>query len=272
MPVVAMNKSIEELYIVLVEPSLTQSRIITGYFERLGVRQHDWVLRGTEALSLVAGSEPDLVISAMYLPDMTGEELLLALRADGHRQEMGFMLVSSETAFAIIDPVRQAGASAVLPKPFTAEQLRHALQTCLDFQQPDRLQLGDLEVEELKVLVVDDSALARRIIRRTLSGMGIEHFVEAGDGEEAKALLDAHFFDLVVTDYNMPRMDGCALLEHIRDRSNQRSVPVLMVTTEGDINKLAAVEQAGVSAICDKPFEPALVKRLIERSLQAEQA
>ena len=261
-----MKTSIEALFILLVEPSSTQRRVIAGYFEHLGVLAHEGVDCGRAALEAAARNAPDLVISAMYLPDMTGAELLVALR-DGGGAETGFMLVSSETAFDIIDPVRQAGASAVLPKPFTADQLRHALQICLDFQQPERLSLRDVDAEELKVLVVDDSSFARRAIRRTLSRMGIEHFVEAADGAEAMALIDSHFFDLVLTDYNMPRVDGRALLEYIRSKSNQRSVPVLMVTTEGDVDKLAAVEQAGVSAICDKPFEPALVKRLIERSL-----
>ena len=236
-----MKTSIEALFILLVEPSSTQRRVIAGYFEHLGVLAHEGVDCGRAALEAAARNAPDLVISAMYLPDMTGAELLVALR-DGGGAETGFMLVSSETAFDIIDPVRQAGASAVLPKPFTADQLRHALQICLDFQQPERLSLRDVDAEELKVLVVDDSSFARRAIRRTLSR-------------------------LVLTDYNMPRVDGRALLEYIRSKSNQRSVPVLMVTTEGDVDKLAAVEQAGVSAICDKPFEPALVKRLIERSL-----
>jgi two-component system chemotaxis response regulator CheY len=76
--------------------------------------------------------------------------------------------------------------------------------------------------------------------------------------------------DLVVTDYNMPEMDGKALVDHIRQRSWQASVPILMVTSESDFGRLAAVEEAGVSGICDKPFDAATVRRLLGRMLGGE--
>jgi len=65
----------------------------------------------------------------------------------------------------------------------------------------------------------------------------------------------------------MPQMDGKALIEYIRNNSNQGSVPVLMVTSEGNMNNLAAVEQAGVSGICDKPFETDTVRAMIQNML-----
>jgi two-component system chemotaxis response regulator CheY len=73
--------------------------------------------------------------------------------------------------------------------------------------------------------------------------------------------------DLVVTDYNMPEMDGQALVKHIRQHSWQKTVPILMVTSESDEGRLAAVEAAGVSGICDKPFEASVVRELLGRLL-----
>ena len=70
-------------------------------------------------------------------------------------------------------------------------------------------------------------------------------------------------FDLVVTDYHMPRMDGRKLITHIRQQSSQREVPVIMVTTEFDPQKLAAIYQLGVSAICNKSFDRDLVRNII---------
>ncbi len=119
----------------------------------------------------------------------------------------------------------------------------------------------------LKVLIVDDSSSARKFIRRVLSNLGVEHFHEAGNGREAVAWLEDNYVDLVVTDYNMPEMDGQQLVSHIRSRSWQSSVPVLMVTSEQDAGRLAAVEEAGVSGVCDKPFEPAVVRQLLQRIL-----
>jgi len=100
-----------------------------------------------------------------------------------------------------------------------------------------------------------------------LENLGIEHFLEAEDGRQAVELLGGNFVDLVITDYNMPEMDGKELVEHIRKQSWQSSVPILMVTSEQNTSRLAAVEQAGVSAICDKPFEPSSVKAMIEKAL-----
>jgi len=106
--------------------------------------------------------------------------------------------------------------------------------------------------------------MARNHIKRVLKGLGIENIIEADDGANAVPILNEQFFDFVVTDYNMPQMDGKALLDHIRNNSNQRSIPVLMVTSEGNMGNLAAVEQAGVSGICDKPFETDTVRSMIQ--------
>ena len=73
-------------------------------------------------------------------------------------------------------------------------------------------------------------------------------------------MLEKETYDLVVTDYNMPRLDGQGLIDFIRRRSSTPSVPVILVTTETDPGKLEAVRQLGVSAICDKSFKPEVVR------------
>ena len=69
---------------------------------------------------------------------------------------------------------------------------------------------------------------------------------------------------MVFTDYNMPVMDGEELTRHIRENSMQRSIPILMVTSEENGSRLAAVQQAGVSGICDKPFDTDTVMKMIQ--------
>jgi len=81
------------------------------------------------------------------------------------------------------------------------------------------------------------------------------------------AIIQQQYFDLVVTDYNMPEMDGRELTEYIRTQSWQSSVPILMVSSESNESRLAAVTQAGVSGVCDKPFEPAMVRGLLQKML-----
>ncbi len=142
-----------------------------------------------------------------------------------------------------------------------------AISATVDLLEPNAIQVENYDPESIEVLIVDDSALSRKHIRRVLSAMGLERFTEAEDGVEAMALLRERYFDLVVTDYNMPNMDGRELVDQIRNSDTQSSVPVLMVTSERDENRLAAIQQAGVSAICDKPFEPQTLRRLIEQIL-----
>ena len=94
--------------------------------------------------------------------------------------------------------------------------------------------------------------------------MGITNIHEAEDGQQAIEMIKRNFYDLVVTDYNMPNIDGQALVDFIRNKSNQSSLPVLMITSEKDQGRLKAVQQAGVSALCDKPFGPQSIRAMIE--------
>ncbi len=259
--------AISDLLVILVEPSSTQQRIVRQRLAELGISNSIVVENGVEALREMLSQQPDLVISALYLPDMTGTELVYAMREEESLQDTAFVLVSSETRIRYLDPIRQAGALAILPKPFSNEELKVAISATLDFLAPDTLQLANYDPESIDVLIVDDSALSRKHVRRILSSLGMEKFTEATDGAEALALLQEHYFDLVVTDYNMPNMDGKELVDQIRGSDTQSSIPVLMVTSEQNKNSLAAIQQAGVSAICDKPFEPGTIKRLIEQIL-----
>ncbi len=257
--------SLGELLVIVVEPSPTQQRIVQLLLDELGMADPVTVENGAQALERMRTLHPDLVISTLYLPDMSGSELLREMRDEEQLQEIPFILVSSETRFRYLEPVRQAGALAILPKPFTKKELCLALSATLDLINPAPVQISSYDPESVEVLVVDDSALSRKHICTVLSSMGMERFTEAADGVEALELLRRRYFDLVVTDYNMPNMNGRELVDRIRNSNIQPSIPVLMVTSEQDRNQLAAIQQAGVSAICNKPFEPRALRTLIEQ-------
>jgi two-component system chemotaxis response regulator CheY len=179
------------------------------------------------------------------------------------------MLISSETRFRYLDPIRQAGVVGILPKPFSAAALRTALAATLDMLVDTAYEIDDLDGDALQVLVVDDSPLSRKHISRVLQSLGIRRIDHAEDGLRALEMIGQNYYDFIVTDYNMPRMDGKELIDHIRTTSTQSSLPVLMVTSESNQNRLAAVQQSGVSAICDKPFEPAMVRQLVRKIISA---
>lgn len=98
--------------------------------------------------------------------------------------------------------------------------------------------------------------------------MGMENITLARDGLEAVKVLEDALFDIVITDFNMPEMDGERLTSYIRNRSNQSSIPILMVTSEENEARLDSVMKSGVSAICDKPFNASHVKNLLSQLLR----
>lgn len=259
-----------DLQMLLVEPSPMQAKVIEAALRRLGVGQVELAASGAEALAMMRRHAPSCVVSAMYLPDMTGTELVFAMRDDAALEWLPFILVSSETRPRVLAPVRQSGACGIVPKPFTDEQLRRAVQATLEtLQEDESLTEMGIEVEHLKVLIVDDSKSSRAFIRRILESVGVHQCLEASNGVEGLAVLQEQMVDLVITDYHMPEMDGRDFIEHVRHQGWQQEVPVLMVTSENDSGRLAAVEQAGVSGIFDKPFDPASVKAMLAQIFSA---
>ncbi|MCF6281668.1 MAG: response regulator [Candidatus Polarisedimenticolaceae bacterium] len=260
------NLQLAELMVVLIEPSSTQRRIITGYLNKLDITRIEIMEIDSHPIEQIQRLKPDLVISALYLSnELTGTDLIQQMRQDDTLNNTAFMLISSETRFRYLDPIRQAGVIAILPKPFSINELKIALNATLEYVDPSEVALNNYDPESLKVLIVDDSRMARKHIRRVLENMGLKDFTEAIDGAQGIELIHEHYFDLVVTDYNMPNMDGGELVDQIRSNSAQSGIPILMVTSESNENRLAAVQQSGVSAICDKPFEPSTVKQLLEQ-------
>ncbi|HED40244.1 MAG TPA: response regulator [Chromatiales bacterium] len=258
---------ISDLAVTFIEPSSTQRRVISGHLNRLGLSKIDWFNDGESALKDMHQYQPDLVVSAMHLPDMSGTELVQQMRADETLEHIPFMVISSEHSDTFLEPARQAGVVAILSKPFDPEDLKKALYSTLEFIEPDNATLADVDLDDLLVLVVDDSLTARKHICRVLNNLGIENIVQAVNGHEALECMAHQLFDLIVTDYNMPEMDGQELTRYVREKGLQKSIPILMVTSEASSSHLAGIKQAGVSALCDKPFEPGEVKSLIRRIL-----
>jgi two-component system chemotaxis response regulator CheY len=114
----------------------------------------------------------------------------------------------------------------------------------------------------LDVLIVDDSAAIRKILQRVLrqAEMSIGEVFEAGDGVEALASLKAHKVGLVLSDINMPNMDGLQLLSQVRATPEWKTLPVLMITTEGSQNKVLEAVNLGASGYVRKPFTADQIK------------
>jgi two-component system chemotaxis response regulator CheY len=117
-----------------------------------------------------------------------------------------------------------------------------------------------------RIIVVEDFNTSRQIIKRTLEGMG--YLVdEAADGREALKFFDGSRIDLVVTDYNMPFMDGASLVEFIRGKDEYRYIPILVLSTETSTEKQKRAKEAKITGWVKKPFEISEFKNQIQRIL-----
>jgi two-component system chemotaxis response regulator CheY len=112
----------------------------------------------------------------------------------------------------------------------------------------------------LRFLVVDDFSTMRRIVRNLLKELGFNNVEEAEDGVDALNKLRGSAFDFVVSDWNMPNMDGLELLKTIRADAALSKLPVLMVTAEAKKENIVAAAQAGASGYVVKPFTAATLE------------
>lgn len=119
--------------------------------------------------------------------------------------------------------------------------------------------------KNMKVLVVDDFSTMRRIIKNLLRDLGFTNVSEADDGATALPMLQGGDFEFVVTDWNMPGMQGIDLLRAIRADDKLKHIPVLMVTAEAKKEQIIAAAQAGVNGYIVKPFTAATLKEKLDK-------
>jgi len=119
----------------------------------------------------------------------------------------------------------------------------------------------------LKVLVVDDQASVRQMTRMALEKLGIRMIHEAANGQEALATAMSQPVDLIISDYNMPEMDGVGLLRAVRGHLPIRKVPFILVTGRGDRELVVKAAQAGVNNYIVKPFDDATLRTKLEAVL-----
>lgn len=119
--------------------------------------------------------------------------------------------------------------------------------------------------KSIKILVVDDFPTMRRIIKNLLKDLGFENVDEAEDGAMGLEKLRNSSFDLVVSDWNMPNMDGLSMLKNIRADAALSRLPVLMVTAEAKKENIIAAAQAGASGYVVKPFTAAVLEEKLNK-------
>ncbi|HSR13757.1 MAG TPA: response regulator, partial [Thermodesulfobacteriota bacterium] len=122
---------------------------------------------------------------------------------------------------------------------------------------------------EYDVLIVDDSQTMRKVIRKSvaLCGFPLKECLEAGNGREALALLKTRRVDLILTDLNMPDMDGLEMVQTLREDAGTRDTPVVMITTLANEDVKDAAFTLGVKGFLQKPFLPEALREVLHRAV-----
>jgi two-component system chemotaxis response regulator CheY len=117
----------------------------------------------------------------------------------------------------------------------------------------------------MKILIVDDFSTMRRIVKNLMRDLGFNNTQEADDGLTALPMLKKGDFDFVVTDWNMPGMQGIDLLKNIRADDSLKHLPVLMITAEAKREQIIEAAQAGVNGYIVKPFTAGTLKEKLDK-------
>jgi len=119
----------------------------------------------------------------------------------------------------------------------------------------------------LNVLVVDDSATVRAVIAKTLeiAGVSVGELHQATNGEEALQILDDNWVDIIFADINMPVMTGIEMIERMNEDGLLKTIPVVIVSTEGSKTRIEELKNKGVSAYIRKPFTPEQIKDIVDK-------
>jgi two-component system chemotaxis response regulator CheY len=122
----------------------------------------------------------------------------------------------------------------------------------------------------LNILVVDDFATMRRIVRKALKQLGYNHVFEADDGKSALQVLKKEKIQFIIADWNMPQMPGIELLKTVRSTEEWKSLPFLMITAEGQREYVLEAVKHKVSNYIVKPFTPEVLREKINKILETK--
>lgn len=212
---------------------------------------------GATALESVHRTPPDLLITDVEMPKMDGFELCRRVKQDPATARIPVVICSSLGQAENLEQGFDAGADDYLVKPIVAEELTSRLHALL---------ASRLAAERERVLIVDDSAAVRHLVADCLrrQGFAIETAVDGQDGYEKAS---ANPPDLVLTDYDMPRMTGFQLVMALRKNPKTRDVPLIMLTARDSTRDQAQMRAAGLTSYLVKPFGNDKCVAIVERVL-----
>ena len=212
---------------------------------------------GEEALALCAKQLPDLILTDVEMPKLDGWELCRRIKQDAKTAHVPVIICSSLGAAADLERGFDLGADEYLVKPVVAEELVGRLQALLATKMLSKRE---------RLLVVDDSAAIRHLVSDCLKRQGFQ-VATAVDGQDGFEKARESLPELILTDYDMPRMTGFELVVALRRDESTRDIPIVMLTARDTKRDQAQMRAAGLNSYLVKPFGTDKCIALVERVL-----
>ena len=242
--------------ILVVDDSISALALYKGLLENSGVEVHT-AKDGEEGLEKAREGSYDLIISDVDMPRMDGIHFCRALRAESKTSQTPILIASTFHTEADIEKGFKAGASAYLSK---SEVSQHLIKTISDILFRSR------QVQRRKILIVDDSTAILQFLQAGLAGQGFET-ASAANGKLALDLLAGQRPDLILSDINMPVMDGFALCRTVKENPELAGIPFVVMSTSHDRAHMNRMVQYGAAAYLVKPFNLNQLVVFIEKIL-----
>jgi CheY-like chemotaxis protein/class 3 adenylate cyclase len=212
---------------------------------------------GEEALGMIREKHPDLLLTDVEMPKMDGYTLCRTVKNDEKLADIPVVICSSLGEAADLERGFDSGADDYLVKPVVPEELVSRLHALLATRMVSARE---------RILVVDDSAAIRHLVADCLRRQGF-HIETAVDGQDGVEKASATPPDLVLTDYDMPRMTGFQLVHALRRDAKTRDIPIVMLTARESKRDQAQMRAAGLTSYLVKPFGTDKCIAIVERVL-----
>ncbi len=213
---------------------------------------------GKEALALLSKESVDMIVTDVEMPEMDGFSLCKAVKTEMGRSELPVLLATSLDSEADVGKGFEAGADDYITKPIVIPELLSRVKKMLRVDQGLRPE---------RILVVDDSRFIRNMICQGLRSQGFHDVDEAPDGQEALGMILGKPYSLVISDYQMPNMDGYELCLNIRQSKKVSDLPIIMASDRESKAKLVKIRSTGIQAFISKPFVAERLIAEVERVL-----
>jgi CheY-like chemotaxis protein len=263
---VTVTMTFEPPHILVLEDDSAHRKVIEFNLIQAGFKVTT-AAESAKALSRATRDHFDLVIADYYLPDYPGTDFIRLLREFDGYKDVPAILLTGRADELDRKRLRNELSVLLLSKPYPMAQLVDTVSKCLAIKEPT-----GMESKPKRILAVDDNGTILKVIRFTLGQAGYD-VTTAGNGREAWNLLEAEHFDLVLTDYEMPEMDGEALCRQMRQTDRLKGVPIIVLTGKGLSTKWCQLLKGlDVYEIILKPFSPTTLIATVEACLEKKEA